>query len=474
MSYIKIFYSVFIISLLSGNVDAQSDISQTGGYVTVIAGKEYQKSKFYQWLFGKNRRQEWGTPVRVPIVLLDTIYGGLVPYQKGGGGESKSLRLKSLEGKEYALRSIKKNREKSIPKFFKNTWYGNLIQDGVSMSHPYGAFALPVMIEHANIFHSKPRLVYIPKHNALDTFNAQFANNIYLLEERADGDWSNAQHLGNFKKYYSTISVKEILRDNNQLKADQYSFIKARLFDILISDVDRHYGNWRWGLADTGLRGFKPIPGDRDQAFFTHDGLLTKLTLAITRRRFMQNFDNNIKNVKRLTLTSKDRKLDEFFTNELNKDEWLKAAAALQESLTDSIIIRSISELPPEVFAISGREIISKLKQRRDKLQHYAAQYYLTLAKEIDINGSNQKEHFEVKKISDNQIAVSVYRINNKGEKDIVPYYKRTFNSNETKRITLYGFDGDDVFDVYKDTKPFKIIIQKGVNKAQFPDAAAA
>jgi hypothetical protein len=330
------------------------------------------------------------------------------------------------------------------------------------------------MLQHANIYHAEPRLVYIPRHSALDTFNDQFANNIYLLEERADGDWSNAAHLGNFKKFYSTVDVKEKLRDNNEYIADQHSFIKARLFDILISDVDRHYGNWRWGLQEKGFKVFKPIPGDRDQAFFTHDGLLTKLTLAVVRRRFMQNFDNNIKNVKRLTLTSKDRKLDVFFTSELNKNDWAKAAAALQESLTDSVIVKSIQQLPPEVFAVSGNEIISKLKQRRDKLQFYAAQYYLMLAKEVEINGSKQKEHFEVKKISDNEIAVSVYRINNKGEKDIVPYYKRTFNSNETKRITLYGFDGDDVFDVHKDTNPFKIIIQKGVNKAQFPEAAAA
>jgi hypothetical protein len=473
MCYIKYFYKFLFLILLAGNVEAQPVIDSSDGYITVVAGKEYQKSKFYQWLFGKNRRLEWGTPVRVPIVLLDTIYGGLIPYKRGGGGESKSLRLKSASGKEYALRSIKKNREKAIPKFFKGTFYGKLIQDGVSMSHPYGAFALPVMLQHANIYHAKPRLVYIPTHSALDTFNNLFANNIFLLEERADGDWSDASHLGNFRKLLNTVDVKEKLRANNHYAADQQAFVKARLFDILISDVDRHYGNWRWGLP-TGFKVFKPIPGDRDQAFFTHDGLLTKLTLAITRRRFMQNFDNNIKNVKRLTLTSKDRRLDEFFTNELTSNDWIKAAAVLQQSLTDSVISISIRQLPPEVFAVSGREIISKLIQRRNKLQHYAAQYYLTLAKEVEINGSNQNEHFEVKKISGNEIAVSVYRIDSKGEKEASPYYKRIFNKKETKCITIYGFNGDDVFDIEKDLRHFKIVIEKGINKAQFPVSASS
>jgi hypothetical protein len=126
------------------------------------------------------------------------------------------------------------------------------------------------------------------------------------------------------------------------------------------------------------------------------------------------------------------------------------------------------------VFAVSGREIISKLIQRRNKLQHYAAQYYLTLAKEVEINGSNQNEHFEVKKISGNEIAVSVYRIDSKGEKEASPYYKRIFNKKETKRITIYGFNGDDVFDIEKDLRHFKIVIEKGINKAQFPVSASS
>ncbi len=48
-------------------------------------------------------------------------------------------------------------------------------------------------------------------------------------------------------------------------------------------------------------------------------------------------------------------------------------------------------------------------------------------------------------------------------------------NAGETKRITIYGFGGDDVFDIENDIHRIKIIIQKEINKAQFPgkDGAA-
>ena len=160
-----------------------------------------------------------------------------------------------------------------------------MTRDGVSMSHPYAAFALYPMLQAANIHHTRPRLVYIPGQAALNSFNEDFANDLYLLEERVEGDWKEAPHLGGFSAYRTTAEVKEALQKDNRLKADQRLFIKARLFDILISDVDRHAGNWSWGVADTGVAVFKPVPVDRDQAFFTHNGLLTGISVLLTRRR---------------------------------------------------------------------------------------------------------------------------------------------------------------------------------------------
>lgn len=428
--------------------------------VIVVAGKEYKRSGFFQLLWGKNRRREWLAPTKVPVVFLDTVHGGLTPYQRGGGNESKSLRLTSAQGKEYTMRSLNKSRKDVIPKKLRNTFIGKIIQDGVSMSYPYAPAAVPGMLDHAGIGHARPTLVFIPKQAALDTFNTTFGDDLYFLEERLDGDWQDESHLGNFPKFISTLKLVRKLEEDNRYIAGQHSFIKARLFDLLISDWDRHHDNWRWGVADSTGRRFIPVPRDRDQAFFTRDGILTKILVPVTRVRFMHNFDYRIKNVK--TLTSQDRKLDRLFTNEMNRGDWMEAARLLRQSLTDSAILQSIQQLPPEIFAISGMELVEKLKVRRSYLDRYAARYYKVMAKEVEINGSAMKEHFEVRMQNPLELSVKIFRVNSPGGKEATPYYQRTFSTRDTKEITLNGFGGDDEFDIDDKIRRIRLFTNKG------------
>src|SRR2546423_2173247 len=110
--------------------------------VTVIAGKEYGRGSLHQWLWGKHYRKEWTTPVRVPIFLLDSAKDGLVPYQAGGGRQSKTLRLKNGKGKEYVLRSIDKTFGKALPEIYQRTFIEDIVNDQVSIAHPYSAIAI--------------------------------------------------------------------------------------------------------------------------------------------------------------------------------------------------------------------------------------------------------------------------------------------------------------------------------------------
>ena len=52
------------------------------GFRTVIAGKHYERSGLHNFLWGKHYRKEWTTPVKVPVINLDTEAGGRV---KTGG-----------------------------------------------------------------------------------------------------------------------------------------------------------------------------------------------------------------------------------------------------------------------------------------------------------------------------------------------------------------------------------------------------
>ncbi|GAA4327830.1 hypothetical protein [Flaviaesturariibacter amylovorans] len=435
--------------------------------VPVVAGAEHDASRFHRFLFGRNWRAEWTTPIQAPVVRLDTLYGGLIPYQRSGGGESRSLRLRSRAGKEYVLRSVNKTRSNLLPALLRNSAYGSLVQDGVSMSHPYAALALPAMLTAAGIPHPAPRLVFVPEQPALDTFNAVYANALYLLEERPSGNWSDAPHLGGYRQYLATTDVKEKMRADNRLRADGRAFIRARLFDILISDVDRHEGNWRWGVPDSGAYRFVPVPVDRDQAFFTYNGLLTKLTLALTRRRLMQRFNFGIRNV--TTLTSHDQLLDRFFANEMTEADWLEAAAHLERTLTDSVINVSLQAMPAEIVALSGTAICERLVERRARLRSFASRYYDALARKVEIHGSTGAEQFDVRRLPDGTVSVTVHRLDASGQKEGAAFYQRVFRASETGRITLYGAGGNDVFALEKGIRRPKVIVEKGTSKEQYP-----
>ena len=45
---------------------------------------------------------------------MDTLFGGLKPLRKGGGFQSRSLRLENNEGKQYVMRALRKSATQFI------------------------------------------------------------------------------------------------------------------------------------------------------------------------------------------------------------------------------------------------------------------------------------------------------------------------------------------------------------------------
>lgn len=439
-------YAVFLFLFIYLSNVAVAQSNDNAGYKKMAAGPEYKRSSLYQALWGKNYRKEWTTPVTFPVTHLDTLRGGMQIYKIGGGNQSKSLRLKSKEGKEYALRSVNKSLKILVPKIFHNTFIEHIANDGISMSHPYGALGVPAMAQAAGIPHSRPQYLWFPEQPGFDTLNAKYANRLYLFEQRADRDWSNADNFLNFKKFDNSEELLEKLFDDNDNSADQTAFVKARLFDMLIGDWDRHWDQWKWGkIEKDGKNVFVPIPTDRDQAFSTTGGALLKIVLAAGGLKYIQPFGYKIEDV---TATER-RFLDRLLTNQLTLDQWLSEAKALQQSLTDNTIEASIKQMPPEIFAISGNELIAKLKARRNDLQEYAAQYYHFLAKEVEVVGSKSSEYFDVNRLNDNETQVNIFNITKEGKKAEQAFYSRTFKNNETEELRLYGLSGKDVYTIY-------------------------
>lgn len=412
---------------------------------TVIAGPQYDRSGTHEWLWGKHYRKEWTTPVNVPLFYLDTAEGGLKVYKTGGSRQTKSLKLQNAAGKEYVLRSIDKTFGRAIDSIYRGTFIERLLNDQVSIGHPYSAVTVTPLAEAANIYHTEPRIVFVPKQPALDSFNAEYGDRLYLFEQRPDENWEEAPNFGYSKNIIGTDKLLEKLREDNNSRIDQVMFVRARLVDMLIGDASRHEDQWRWAtFTRDGQTIYRPIPRDRDQAYIQFDGVLVRAVLKLANLGYLQTFTDIIPDVRLNNFPA--RNLDRQMANETTLEQWTSTAKELQASITDEVIERAVRQLPPEIYPISGEKISSALKSRRNDLVRCATDYYLFLAKEVDVAGSDEKEFFYVKRMNDDETMVTITGIDKNGRLYPKPVYERIFHHNETEELRLYGIAGNDTY----------------------------
>ncbi|MFI5130375.1 MAG: BamA/TamA family outer membrane protein [Chitinophagales bacterium] len=422
------------------------------GTTVVYPGLEYKRSGYHNFWWGKHYRKEWATAVRVKNFYLDSAKGGLTVVKEGGSRQSMGLRLKDKREKEYVLRSIDKDFRNGLPEMFHKTFMGHILKDQSSIGYPFAAITITPMIEATGIYHTTPQVVFVPEQASLGEFNKKFGNQLYLFEERPDANQEDAANFGNSKNVIGTDKVFEKIYEDNDNRIDQRAFAKARLFDMFVGDWGRHADQWRWAKFEEGDKNiYRPIPRDRDQAYTRFDGFHPWVATNLFGGTQLESFDHHLHNAKRFNTPG--RPLDRQFTNELSKKEWINIAKELQTELTDAIIESGMHQLPPELFAIRGELIISKLKSRRNDLAKYAEEYYNFLSHHVDLAGSQKREFFEIKRINKEETEINIYKITKDGEIKSKPYYSRLFRDNETKEIRIYSLESSDIFKVTGDSK---------------------
>lgn len=414
--------------------------------VTVIPGKIFEAKAFKQMVFGSHYRDLWLAPVDVPVLDINYVKGGLTPIKKGGGMATKSLRMRGGDGKQYVLRSIEKFPASTLPKIVRKTFAKDVVKDQISSAHPYSAFVVPELAEAVGVPHTNPRLVYLPDDPALGIYREEFAGTLVLFEERLSGDQKDLESFGEPDDIISTFDVIEKIKKNPKNQVDQKALVKARIFDILLGDWDRHDDQWRWAVHEKkGKEIYRPIPRDRDQVFYKVTGLLPSIVNRKWAIRKFQNFNHDIRDV--IGLGFNARYFDRNFLSEMTLEDWKKAAEQIKFDLTDEAIEKAFRLLPDTIEKMGTEEIISKLKSRRYKLPEFAEKYYLFLAKEVDVVGTNKDELFLVERLSSEETRVRVWPLDKDGDKK-KKVYDRTFKTSETKEIRLYGLDGEDEFKV--------------------------
>ena len=414
--------------------------------VRVAAGPQYARSWWHRLWWGQHYRREWATPVQASVLNLRTIVaGGLTPVRAGGSFQTKNLRLVDSAGVEYVLRSVDKDATRALPARFQHGYVARLLKDQTSVIHPYGAYLIPVLARAAGVYHTNPRLVYVGDDPALGRFRAAYANALYLLEERPDGDQTAVRSFGRSTEVESSRKVFISLVESPRYRVDARRYLRARLFDMWLGDWSRREDQWRWASfpAAPGGTVFRAIPRDRDHAFFKFDdGIFTRLVSWL--KPNYQSFHHVIHLADVAGLNRAARPMDKSLLVYLTAEDFRQVADSLRRRLPDSVIRRALAVWSPQIYRLSGAEFDAKLRQRRDQLPAVAAKFYALLARDVEIPGTDQPEHFVLEPAGPGRLRVRVYARGGTGR--LVG--QRTFDARQTRSVKLFGLGGNDVFEL--------------------------
>jgi len=439
---------------------------------------EVDKSGFYKFLWGERFAKDYATTIKAKTVNLDTIFGGVVPVRKGGGTQSKSLRLEDRQGRQYVMRALRKQSTQFLQAdIFQNDYIGNALDDdfttdllsyGFTGAHPYAPFVIGDLADAVGVYHTNPEIYYVPKQNALGEYNLDFGDELYMIEEHTSEGHNDKASFGYQNNLISTIELMQELDKDEDIILDEAAYIRARLFDMLIGDWDRHQDQWRWiEFEEDGKTIYRPMPRDRDQAFSKmSDGFMVSAAVAlIPNVRLVRSYNEDLKDVKGKNM--KPYQLDVTLINEAEKEVWDEQVRHIQDHITDAVIEKAFNNIPEELQNENIEEIKRLLKARRQNLQQISDRYYKVVNRIEVIKGTNKDDWFDVERLPNGETAVTAYRIKG-GEKADV-FHQRTYKKEEVREIWIYALDDDDYFHVFGDGEDLiKIRLIGGLNHDTF------
>lgn len=411
--------------------------------------------KLHRTILGENYRKEWALPATLPVFRLSAAKGGLTPTERGGGHQTKSLRLVDKNGKEWVLRTVQKNPAAALPVQLRQTFARDIAQDNTSAAHPYSALPVPVLANATGVPHAVPVAVFVAPDQLLGQYNKDFANQVCLLEEREP-----------YGKSENTLKMLKAVQKDNDYTVDQQALLKARLLDVFMADWDRHTDQWRWLPVKKGENVlFKPIPRDRDQVMYVNQGWLPYLVSRKWAVPFLQGFKDKV--VKVPDAFFNGRQLDDQFLNNLTYQQWMSTAKEMVSQLTDSVLHTALHRLPKEADSLRHEQLYNTFRSRRDDMVRTADVYYHFLNKIVDIQTSDKNELVEIKDGSNGQLQVAVHKISKKGKIED-ELYNRVLDPGETREVRIFTCKGHDSIVIHKAQSPIRVRVVGSTDARQY------
>ncbi len=417
--------------------EATQDVTPSTGRPetrTIVAGQEFDRSGSWRYWFGEGYRKAWTTPVEVPVLDLKTEAGGLTPLRQVGGLQTVGLALKGANGRGFTFRKLEKHPERVLPKEWQDSELRQIAADQTAAAHPAATVIIGSLAQSVGVHFYSSRLAVMPDDPALGKFRATFADSIGTFDEYPTPGYKGVTEIS------SSFELWKKWREGGpQNRVDSRAFLKARLFDLVVGNWDRHQGQWRWARIE-GKPLWEPFPEDADQAFTRYEGKAMGAVRTVV-PRFMRYSGEYPKRIEGLTTNNYD--VTRWILADLEWPVYEELARELVAQMTDAVIDEAMHQMPPQWYAIDGAQMTNDLRARRDGIVAYARKFYLHLADRVDVRGSDRADLAEVRHLEDGSLELTLAPLSPDGTGG-APYYRRRFSPKETQEIHLYLLGGND------------------------------
>jgi len=421
---------------------------------SVYTEEETDKDGVFKAIWGEHYRPLYSRKFEFPVLYLDTIPGNLRVMGAGGGHQSRSLGFIDEDEHEYTMRALKKSALQFlqttvvtthyVEDFLENTVAERYVQDFYTTAFPYGTFPASRLMDELGIYHPNSSLYYVPKQEALGIFNEEYGDELYMFEPHVGGENKEFETFGDADDILNTSDLLLDMRETKDAYVDEDMFIRARLLDMLMGDWDRHEGQYEWAEFEDedGKKKYLPIAKDRDQVFPKTDGFaLALLRVGFPQFRAMEEYSPMVKKPKWFNLAGYP--LDKAFIRNADWKDWKKQATYIQENITDEVITEAFNVLPDglaeDEYVASIKET---LKARRANLDEIAKEYYEHLAEFDMFTGTEDDDKFLITRKPD---GITTVELKNKDDEILAA---KTYDSDMTREVWIYGLDGDDEFQI--------------------------
>jgi hypothetical protein len=456
--------AVLLFATVARDSSAQArDTSFQGAEMRTIApGPQYRADALQRVLLGSGWRDVWVTHAEVPVLDPATFAGGLKFDKRGGFKQSVTAHWKEENGsREWVFRSVDKFPTQAVSEEIKGTLVGRIIEDQISALFPGAPLMVPPLLQSIGALHVQPTLVVMKDSPRLEKERETFAGMLGTFELKANEGPEDSPGFAGSKKIQDSDDFLKKLDEDHSNRLDEREFLATRLIDFLINDTDRTPDNFMWArFGEKGNYTWRPIPRDRDWAFIDSRGIVASLVV----NRVFPKFTGFKPRYSMRALLYSGHHLDRRLLQRLNAQDFWEVAQRVQLAVTDPVIERAVDQLPESWQSEATTELKAVMRARRDNLLAAAMRFYMNLASDVDVHGTDLAEYADIVRHTDGRVTVTVSaiqapsvaverRVNDRIvtttdgaielPRDV--WFRRTFNPTETNEVRIYLGKGNDV-----------------------------